>query len=64
MSSDAISRLMTMSAPIAQDYVCEADGAGLGLPITKSLIEIMGGRLEIESRLGEGTRASLIVPIA
>ena len=30
-------------------------GPGLGLAITKSLIEMMNGRIEVESRLGEGT---------
>lgn len=64
MSRETLAHLMTMSAPKDQDYVAKADGAGLGLPITKSLVEIMGGRLEIDSRLGEGTQARLIVPIA
>ncbi len=30
-------------------------GSGLGLAITRNLVEIMGGRLEVESELGEGT---------
>jgi signal transduction histidine kinase/CheY-like chemotaxis protein/HPt (histidine-containing phosphotransfer) domain-containing protein len=31
-------------------------GTGLGLPITKSIIEMMGGELGVESMLGFGTR--------
>src|SRR5690606_17477276 len=31
------------------------EGAGLGLPLTKELVEAMGGRLEIESEAGRGT---------
>ncbi len=37
-------------------------GTGLGLPLVKSLIELHGGRLEIESRKGEGTTAILAFP--
>jgi signal transduction histidine kinase len=40
------------------------DGAGLGLPLAKGLVELHGGRLEIESRLGQGTRARVLLPIA
>ncbi|MFN3233630.1 MAG: ATP-binding protein [Alphaproteobacteria bacterium] len=36
-----------------------APGTGLGLTITKLLVEIMGGDLEIESTPGRGTKATL-----
>lgn len=39
-------------------------GTGLGLPLVKSLIELHGGRLEVESRKGEGTTATLVFPMA
>ncbi len=37
-------------------------GTGLGLPLTRSLIELHGGALELESALGEGTTVSLRLP--
>jgi signal transduction histidine kinase len=37
-------------------------GTGLGLPITKGLIEAHGGKLEINSRPGQGTIARVILP--
>jgi len=37
-------------------------GTGLGLPITKGLVEAHGGRLEIDSRLGQGTRIRIVFP--
>ena len=39
-------------------------GTGLGLPITKSLTELNGGRFEIESAIGKGTRVSIHFPRA
>ena len=37
-------------------------GTGLGLPITKGLIEAHGGKLTIESRAGQGTIARVSLP--
>jgi signal transduction histidine kinase len=37
-------------------------GSGLGLPITKRLIEMHGGRLQLESMTGKGTKATLVFP--
>ena len=39
------------------------EGSGLGLPLVKSLIEIHGGTIEIDSAPGEGTRVSVTFPL-
>jgi signal transduction histidine kinase len=44
--------------------VREAPGTGLGLNITKSLVEMQGGRIWFESMPGEGTSFHFTVPIA
>ena len=38
-------------------------GAGLGLSLVKSFIELHGGRVEIESRVNEGTCIRCILPV-
>jgi len=42
----------------------EAPGTGLGLSITKSLIEMMGGHIWIESEFRKGTTFHFTVPVA
>jgi two-component system cell cycle sensor histidine kinase PleC len=38
------------------------EGTGLGLPLVKSLTEMHGGRLEIETSLGQGTTVTISLP--
>jgi cell cycle sensor histidine kinase DivJ len=38
------------------------EGTGLGLSVVKGLVEMHGGKLEITSRVGEGTRALVRLP--
>ena len=38
-------------------------GTGLGMTITKQLIELMGGRLSVESERGKGTCVSFTLPL-
>jgi len=39
-------------------------GAGIGLKIAKGLVEAHGGRIWLESKLGEGTTFSFTLPVA
>ncbi len=39
------------------------EGTGLGLPLSKRMMELHGGNLEIDSKLGEGTSATIRFPV-
>jgi signal transduction histidine kinase len=45
-------------------YTTKHGGAGLGLAMTKKVIEEMRGKVELDSAPGRGTRISLLVPVA
>lgn len=43
-------------------FTTKAKGIGLGLVVCKNLIEANGGRIGVESRVGEGTRFMIALP--
>ncbi len=52
--------------PFARDKSSpvSAEGTGLGLTIAKSLVEIMGGTIEVVSELGKGSEFTAIIPLS
>jgi len=45
-------------------FTTKTQGTGLGLAICRQLMEQQGGSIEIKSRLGEGTRVIIYLPVS
>jgi signal transduction histidine kinase len=44
--------------------IIEKEGTGLGLAITKKIIEAYGGNITVESKVNEGTKFTVILPVS
>ena len=62
MSAADIQKALEPFGRIDSALVSQMRGTGLGLPLVKALIELHGGRMEIESVVGQGTLVRLYFP--
>jgi signal transduction histidine kinase len=56
--SKALEPFGQVDSSLARKY----EGTGLGLPLTRQMVELHGGRLTLESALGQGTTVTVILP--
>jgi signal transduction histidine kinase len=62
MAKEDIPRALERFGQLDSDLNRKYEGTGLGLPLTKKLAELHGGRLEIESELCVGTKVTVAFP--
>ncbi len=58
-----IKKLFKQFTQIAPPNTGKYPGIGMGLAISKELAELMGGFIEVESKVGEGSTFRLIIPL-
>jgi two-component system, sensor histidine kinase len=56
MSEEFVGRIFEQFAREKSSTVSRTQGTGLGMSITKSLVDLMGGTIEVESKLGHGSK--------
>ena len=59
-----ISKVMTPFGQVDSQLSRRYEGTGLGLPLSRKLIEILGGNFKIESEEGKGTTVTIDVPMS
>jgi len=62
MAKEDIPRALERFGQLDSDLNRKYEGTGLGLPLTKKLVELHGGRFEIESELCVGTKVTVTFP--
>lgn len=61
MSEEQVKRIF---APFSRlDNADTQEGFGLGLSIAKALVELLGGRIEVESHIGFGSKFTVTIPV-
>jgi cell cycle sensor histidine kinase DivJ len=63
IAEDDLPRIGEAFFQARSSYDRRHDGTGLGLSIVKGLVHLHGGATEIRSRLGEGTRVTVRLPL-
>ncbi len=63
IAKEDLARLARPFEQVESQHSKTTQGTGLGLALTKSLVELHQGRFELSSEPGQGTTASFILPI-
>jgi signal transduction histidine kinase len=64
MAKEDIPKALAPFVQVDRSLSRKHEGTGLGLPLTKRMIELHSGKLELESAPALGTTATLIFPLS
>jgi signal transduction histidine kinase len=62
IAADQLQMVLTPFGQVDSSLVKKFGGVGLGLPLTKRLVELHGGTMEIASKPGSGTVVTALIP--
>lgn len=62
MTHDFIEHIFEPFAQERNRFADKVQGTGLGLPLTKRIVEAMGGAINVQSELGKGTAVTVEIP--
>ena len=63
IKTEDLSKLFAEFIQLESGYTKEFEGTGLGLALTKRLVELHGGRIWVESEYGKGSTFAFILPV-
>ena len=58
-----LSKLFQTFSQIESSYTKTVEGTGLGLALTKKLVELHGGKIWVESEFGKGSKFIFVIPV-
>ena len=64
IAPEQLERIFEPFVQVRAELTRTAEGTGLGLAISRDLARGMGGDISVESRLGEGSAFTLVLPAA
>ncbi len=62
MTAEQLSKIFEEFKQASEETTSKFGGTGLGLSITKNLVEMMGGSIQVTSKLNEGSTFTIIIP--
>ena len=63
MSEEFLSRIFVPFERVNTTTISKIEGTGLGMSIVKKLIDNMGGEIKIDSKINEGTKVYISIPM-
>jgi len=63
ISKDDIDRVFEPFLQAEEAQTRQADGSGLGIPISYRMVKLHGGRLWVESKIGQGSTFFFTIPV-